>query len=438
MESTLCRTVAAAFAVALFPASGLAQTEPRPPTHAVFDQTAASTTRGEKLNVTVDLGQAYDQNLIVQSEDTALSLFQGNGLYTVLVPSVDFVSAGDRVKLNATASSNARYYSAVHETIMTNESAGLALSARLSRETTLTLSQGITHAAALLSGLFTPAASPVTGDNAASGSNNSLNTVRSYASATTASVSQQVGRRASLLFTSDLQYTLTARDSGYPDLRSRDAGGVFNYSLTRGVALTTGYTFRQAQYSGSPVSTEHNLLIGFNYTKPLSATRRTTLAFSVGPTMATAPLMEGMSDLRRQYRVVADGSMMYELGRTWRVQGNYHRGLGYIEGLQGPAFTRAYGLSAAGFFSRRIDMTLSAAHSTGESALIGSPSQFTTYTGDARFRYAVTKTWAAYVEYISCYYEFNRQLALPVFLPPGLTRNGLRTGIMLRIPVRER
>jgi hypothetical protein len=439
MKSILCRTIAAALTVALYPAAGFAQTEPRPPVGAVFGgQSATSATSRQKLSITVDLGQSYDQNLIVQSDDAEISLFQGSGLYTVFTPSVDFVSAGDRLKLIATASSNARYYSAVHETLMTNESAGFGFDARLSPDTSVVFNQGVSHAAALLSGLFTPATSPAAGDVAASGSNNSLSAIRSFAYATTASVNRRVGRRSSLLFTSNLQYTLSAPGSGYPDLRSRDAGGVFNYSVTRGVGVRMGYTFRQGEYSGSPRSTEHNLDLGFNYNKPLSATRKATLAFSVGPTIATAPLTAGTSDLRRQYRVIGDASTTYDMGRTWRLNGNYHRGFGYIEGLQGPVFTSAYAAGAAGFLGRRVDLSMSAAYSTGESAMIGSPSQFTTYTGDVRLRYAVTRTWAAYVEYISCYYEFNRQLTLPTFLPPGLNRNGLRTGFMLRIPVRER
>jgi hypothetical protein len=437
METILWRSIVAACAVALCPALVLAQTDPRPPAHAVFEQTPSIATSRDTLNVTMDLGQAYDQNLLVQSEQTALSLFQGSGLYTVFAPSVDFASAGERVKLVANVSSNARYYSEVQQTIMTNESAGFGLSARLSQGTTLNFNQGVTHAATLLSGLFTPAAAPVTGDNAASSSNNSLNTVRSYGYATTAGLSQQLSPRASLQLTSNIQYTFMAPGSGFPDLRSRDAGGTFNYSLSRNLTMRLGYAFRQGDYTGSPSSQEHDLNFGFAYTKPLSATRRTTWTFSVGPTMATAPLVGG-SDLRREYRVIADGSWMYEFGRTWRFQGNYHRGLGYIEGFQGPAFTNAYGLSTAGYFGRRVDLTLSASHSTGESALIGAPSQYATYTGDARLRYAVTRMWATYVEYVSVYYAFNRQLEVPTFLPPGLTRNGLRTGIMLRIPVRER
>src|SRR5262252_5872151 len=120
MESIFWRTIAAASAIALCPAIGLAQTDPRPPSHPVFDQAPSLATSREKLNFTLDLGQAYDQNLLVQSEDTTLSLFQGSGMYTVLAPSVDFASTGDRLKVAANVSSNARYYSEAHQTIMTN------------------------------------------------------------------------------------------------------------------------------------------------------------------------------------------------------------------------------------------------------------------------------------------------------------------------------
>ena len=64
--------------------------------------------------------------------------------------------------------------------------------------------------------------------------------------------------------------------------------------------------------------------------------------------------------------------------------------------------------------------------------------QFTTYTGDVRLRYALGRTWATYAEYLFYYYTFNRNLTLIPGIPPGLTRNGLRVGVTLWVPVRER
>jgi len=441
MKNALCRVIAAALTAALYPASGLAQGEPRTQAAGPVsgNRGEAVDTSRQKLNVTVDVGEAYDQNAIARSSEAVFSLFQGNGFYTTLTPGVDYTLNGERVHLGLNAGSSARYYSEYNQTIMTNESAGFGISVRFTPETTFTFSEGMTYAASLLSGVFGSTTTPLVADlTAPVATNYALNTTRSYASATAASLTRRLSRRAELQFTSNLQYTLTTRDAGYPDLRSRDAGGVLTYSLTQGVGLKLGYTFRQAQYTGSPASTEHDLNIGIAYAKPLSKTRKMTMTFMAGPTMATAPLLAGLSDVRRQYRVTADASLRREIGRTWSLQGNYHRGLGYIEGLQGPVFTGAYTGSAEGFLSRRTDLSMSVAYSTGESALTGSASEFTTYTGDIRLRYAATRTWSFYAEYIYVYYLFNREIGLPTFLPPGLSRNGFRTGMMLRVPVRRR
>jgi uncharacterized protein involved in copper resistance len=75
--------------------------------------------------------------------------------------------------------------------------------------------------------------------------------------------------------------------------------------------------------------------------------------------------------------------------------------------------------------------------------LIGQPSQFTSYTGDARLRYALTRNWAPYVEYLFYYYNFNQSAftqnaVTPAGLPPSLTRNGVRFGVTLWLPMRHR
>jgi hypothetical protein len=154
--------------------------------------------------------------------------------------------------------------------------------------------------------------------------------------------------------------------------------------------------------------------------------------------MADGALTAGSLDSRRQYRMTADASLRHEMGRTWSIDAAYHRGIGYIEGLQSPVFSAAYAARTSGFLSRRTDLLVSAAYSTGESALFGTPDAFTTYTADARLRFAMSRAWAAYVEYVFYYYEFNQSMVLPVGLPPGLTRNTVRSGLTLWLPVRHR
>jgi hypothetical protein len=440
MKRAFCRAIATIVTVLLSVATGRAQTEPRAPAGgAVFGQMEGHPASPEKLNLIVDLGESYDQNVTVWSGNTVFSPFSTSGFYTVLTPAIDFASqAGEHVQVAVNASSNVRYYNDLHETIVTNHAVGAGLSARLSSKTTASFNQGFTYSPALLYGLFGGSVVPVIGDTIAPASNYALENERSYASASSARLSQQLSHRLTLSLDTNIRSTdFRGDNTRYQDIRTKDAGGQVSYSLGRDTGMRLGYTYRQAEYVGSPIATEQNFVIGMDHNRILSRTRKTTLAFSIGSTLATVPFVIA-SDLRRQRRVIGDASVTHQMGRSWTLQGSYHRAMGYIQGFQAPVFTGAYSVGANGFLNRRVDLSLSAAYSTGEGVYTGTPSQFKTYTGDARLRYAVTRMWAAYVEYLYYYYDFNQSLVLPVGLPPGLTRNGLRTGVMLWIPMRHK
>jgi hypothetical protein len=441
MRNALRRTIVAVVLAPLHPVSVFAQATPRAPAGVVFGAGGpANPTERQPLNLTIDVNEAYDQNVTVRSGDAAFSLFQTNGFYTMITPSVDFASLGERVQFAVNAGSNARYYSDLHETIIANHSLGAGLKARVSSKTSVSVNEGVTYAPALFYGLFASAPTATLGEVVPPASNYLVNDIRSYASNTQASIAQQLSQHGTLSFTSNLRFTdFTGHNASYPDVHTAEAGGRYNYSLSRGVALRLGYVFRRAEFAGSPRSTEHNFDVGFDLSRALSPTRKATLSFSVGPTVATAPLFVGSQELVRQYRLVADASLKYELGRTWVLEGNYHRGFGYIQGLQSPVYTEAYQASTSGYLSRRLDLTVSAAYSTGEAALTGAAAEFATYTGNLRMRYAVSRMWAVYGEYLLYYYDFTHLLSpLPPGVPPGLTRNGARAGVMLWIPVRRR
>jgi hypothetical protein len=125
------------------------------------------------------------------------------------------------------------------------------------------------------------------------------------------------------------------------------------------------------------------------------------------------------------------------MGRTWVARGTYHRGLGYIEGVLQPVYTSSYGAKTEGYLNRRLDLALSASYATGESALVGTPSPFETYTAQARARFAIGRKWATYGEYLFYYYKFGSGFELPVGVPSGLQHGGLRAGLTLWIPVRH-
>jgi len=411
---------------------------------------------GPSLGLSIDLAEAYDQDVVARLGGVTLPLFQASGPYTMLTPQVDFQTHGSRVQVGITAGSNLRYYQNLNVFGAASHTAGIGVTAQLTPQTSLSIGQNVGYSPALFNGLFASVAAPTPG-NAPPPSSNYLLGAQSLSLGTTAGLTHKFTPRLALLLTGAYHYDhFTAEVPGYSDLRSQEAGGRFTYSMSRGMQLRLGYTYKQGQYVGSPQTTEHNGDIGIDYVRVLSQTRRTTIAFSLGPTLAngalrggllqnqvlpdsstaaTSPILGSVLDVRRQFRMVGDASLVHQVNRTWNLKATYHRGLGYIEGFNSPVFSAAYAASAGGSLSRRTDLSLSAAYSGGESALVGVADQFTTYTGDARLRFMVNKVWATYVEYLFYYYEFGPGISLPPGVPPGLTRNGVRVGLTMLMPV---
>ncbi len=425
-----------------------AQTVPGPtvPGPTVPDAPARQTRapHSDMVVVTIDVDQAYDENVVVQASNTPVSLFQGSGPYTMLTPSVDFAARGQRVQLAVNGSSNARYYSEGNETIITNHRVGAGLTAQLSSSTSMSVTQMFAYSPALLYGLFGTTPTGLSTNAVPRASDYALNNEQSYESQTGLSLTHRVGRRTTLMASASHHMTnFTAENPSYPDVRSDDIGGRITRGLSRNVGLRLGYTFRRAQYSNLPESIEHNLDVGMEFSHPLSATRRSVISFSVGPTVAhgpllTTPTIARTAEVRPQYRLVADANATYPVSRVWTLEGAYHRGIGYIAGFNGPVFTSAFSASGRAATSRRTSLVLSAAYSTGDSVLTGGQSQFKTSTVDAKFNILIDRNWAAYVEYLVYQYDFRGTFLAPPGIPPVLTRNGLRTGIVLRLPARSR
>ena len=54
-----------------------------------------------------------------------------------------------------------------------------------------------------------------------------------------------------------------------------------------------------------------------------------------------------------------------------------------------------------------------------------------TYTGEARIRYALTRTFALYSEYLYYYYDLGGQAHLAPGLPSVYKQHGIRVGFMV-------
>jgi hypothetical protein len=141
---------------------------------------------------------------------------------------------------------------------------------------------------------------------------------------------------------------------------------------------------------------------------------------------------------RFYHRLSGQVTVGYEFARTWKAAAIYRRGIDYVAGLSEPISADRGTVSIEGLLGRRVDVFASAGYSNGQSALSFEGSTFDTYTGEVRLRYALTRTFAAYVEYLYYFYDSRGSTPIAPGISSGLERKGVRTGLMLRVPALRR
>jgi hypothetical protein len=425
--------------VAVSAHAALAQTPTAGTFRPVFGGASPGSANGTSLNMTFDLAEAYDDNVLSDPGGISLATVQASGFYTVVTPQVALAARGDRMQLFVTAGSGARRYQDSQNFVVTNHSFATGLNARFSKQTTMSLNQSVGYTPSYLYGLFASLAPPLPGDVVPSAPDYAVDTVRSYTYVTTAGLVHQLTPRAVLSFDGVFQRAdIVGSAAGYSDLRSYEAGSRFAYSLNRDTRLRIGYKYRAAEYSTVLRPYEHDVDLGLEYSRALSRTRRSSFALSAGPTLVEeTPAASDPDGVRRHYRLRASALLNRQIARTWSVQGGYQRGLAFIEGLEAPVYTDALTATVGGFLNRRVDVTLMAAATTGDLLVAGAQSGFTTATGNARWRVALGRTTAAYLEYMVYRYDFGQGVRLPPGVPLNLTRNSVRAGLTIWIPVRQ-
>jgi hypothetical protein len=430
--------VAASLCVCIGAATANAQNVAKP-YPAVFGGAETSMpTKGPTLDVALQAVQAYDDNLQADvAGSPGASIAQASGYYTVLAPSMASDARTHGVHIAATASSNVRYYGDLQKVLVTGQAAAIGIDAEISRHTNLFVNQAVTYAPAYLHSLFATIGAEAPGTPIEPASDYIIDGGRSFSYSTTAKLTRVLTPRFDL--SADVGYRRTdfiASGPGHFDLRGYDAGGAMRYSMSRNLKFRLGYKYHFTEYTSEYHPQENNFEIGFEYSRPWSSLRRTTFAFGVGPGIASGvSANSGPAQNERQYRIAGDFSVNHQVSRTWSLRGGVHRGLGYIENVSKPVLTNAASMEAQGFLNRRTDVSVSAGYTTGELALEGTPPPFSTYTGLARLRFAFARHLAVFGEYLYYYYEFNRDFPLPPGVPPTLTRNGARAGVMLWVPV---
>jgi hypothetical protein len=212
--------------------------------------------------------------------------------------------------------------------------------------------------------------------------------------------------------------------------QTSQSGGVhYRHGVSKNLGVKFGYERADSTFGATNDRIANHIIdAGLDFTKPLSLTRRTSLTFSVGPSMLD-------QNGSRQFRVVGDVAVSHEIGRTWAARATYHRGVGMVAGLNSAVFSDGFGAALEGLLTRRLDFAAMTSFSTGEFTQTVAANNYNTYQASVRLRAALQQSTAVFVEYVAYRYEFDSRLGLPLGVPGSLVRQGVRTGLSLWLPL---
>jgi hypothetical protein len=456
---------------------------PRQGPTGLFGSGTSDAGKHQTLDLTLSSTQGYDSDVIPNlSTAVGLSGPESTGYSTTLVGGFEYAWQVSRVQFRATGTSTMRYLRPLDDLFASTRSlshtAGVGIFARLPKRTTLLVNQTATHSPSYLYNLFPQAPSDVPGDAPPVAPDYGVSRLESHTYGTATTLAHDFTARNTVSAIGDYQSTDTFGGAeGRRPLASYGIRGHFAHRFGRNTAVLTEYLYRNSEFQlASGVAAggklvEHGVNVGVDYTRRLSASRHFTVGAVVGSSVTIVPvssiavsaepssaqslepsgavsqdastvLPESIVgfDISNHYFPRVSGQVIvgYEFTRNWKLAAIYRRGVDYIPGLGEPISADRFSTSVSGLLHRRVDILASAAYSNGESALNRQGSAFNTYTGDVRLRYALTRTFAAYVEYLYYFYDSRGGIPIAPGISSGLQRKGVRTGLTLRVPALRR
>ena len=190
--------------------------------------------------------------------------------------------------------------------------------------------------------------------------------------------------------------------------------------------------YRAGEFGFDGRSREHRISLGADYSRALSTSRRATFRGNLTPsTLELPPLNHG--DRQVGTSISAAGRRRQSTtssSATWRASATARREVQYLIVLNEPVYSDTARLTLEGLVSRRIDVSATAAYAAGAS-VINETSQLDTYTGSARARFALTRSFALYTEYLYFITTLSQYRQTASDLPSLFEQHGIRVGLTL-------
>jgi hypothetical protein len=269
-----------------------------------------------------------------------------------------------------------------------------------------------------------------------------MNTFKGYSYGSSMTLSHNLTRRSGVALNAEWQQQRTesaGSTSSTQQMKMYGAGVQVMHRVGRNTTATGRLLYRMSdvEYMAAAVSrrlTEEGVEFGLEQ-RPVSGVRHLTITGLSGVSTMLVPQLSGVVISERRYtQFWGQMALNYDLTRTWRASASYRQGIDYLAGLSEPVSARSVSAGTTGQLSRRVDLSASAAYSSGASALNLTNSVFDAYTGDVRLRYSPTPMFATYVQYVYYFYDSRGTLPLVPGMPSSLDRNSIRAGLVVRLP----
>lgn len=389
----------------------------------------------------MSLGAALDRQIAEGLPSLPDSSLQGSSRSTssaVVSGSVNYARTRRRVAVLALASTYMRNNDLLNRVAMGSQNAQANASFFLPKRTTFAVSQSAAYSPSYLDQLFPADAAPAPGEGIPTNPDYQLSEGGSYSYRTrlTLTSGRQIGTR--LVTTAEYGYedvrqpTLTR-----PDVTTYGIGTRLYHTPTRRRSFYVGYQYRIGEFGSDGMTVGHEMTVGAAYSRALSVSRRLTFRLDFTPTVLDIPgsALTGIGDEeaagQRLYPVQFDGSVDYPFHRSWRTNVGYGRSVGYLGGLSEPTISDSARAQLIGVLGRRVDVSFLARYATSASVISGDATHLGTYTGETRFRFALSRSFGVYTTYLYSYYE-DEAVGRPTLVSRGAyEQHGIRVGITL-------
>lgn len=359
------------------------------------------------------------------------------GRSTTLTASVDYARNRRSVQLFGNASTYFRKAQHLDRIATGSQSGQLGAGVRLPNQGSLRITQSAAYSPFYLYELFPTGAPLAPGEAIPVNPEYRIDQTDSYSYRT--GMSLEFGSVRGTRFTTTADYRVTdfrQRQVARPNLADYATGARLSRALSRRTSLFAGYAYRVGEFESNGLTKEHRATMGVEYSPPLSVTRRMVFRLEVSPSLvathASIPAAVATRTVERRLSPLqGEASVDYPFRLKWRASASYRRDVNYVPGLTEPVFTTGGRISVTGLIGRRVDVSAFAASATGTSPTSLNTRNFASYTGEARIRYALTRTFALYSEYLYYYYDLGGQAHLAPGLPAVYEQRGIRVGFML-------